>query len=104
VREFYSAPTLEPSITTGNEAAVTAALRTLGIDTPTLVDPARVDEIFQNAGRRRKGEFALQLAAELSRRQDASEPVAVPNHFHQVFDYLYSYQESLDADSPPSDN
>lgn len=103
VRGFYSAPTLEPSLTPGNVEAVTAALEALGIDVPTTVSAEAIDEIFQNAGHRRKGEFALELGAELSRRLNAGQPVAVPDHFREILDYLYGDDEESDAGSSPAD-
>ncbi len=102
VRGFFSAPTLEPSVTPGNVAAVTAALNALGVSTPASVNADVVDELFRTAARRRKGEFALELGAEISRRLDDNEPVTVPDHFREMFDYLYSDREELDADSPPT--
>jgi putative ATP-dependent endonuclease of OLD family len=103
VRGFFSAPTLEPSITLGNEDAITAALDRIGIDLPAAVSANMVDEVFQDSGRKRKGEFALELGAELSRRLDADEPVSVPDHFRDMLDYLYAYEEESNADSPPVD-
>jgi len=103
VQGFFSPPTLEPSITPGNEEAVTAALGALGIEVPSAINAEGVDEIFRNTGSRRKGEFALELGAELSRRLNAEEQVAVPDHFREMFDYLYDDEEESDADSPPVD-
>ena len=59
MRGFFSAPTLEPAITPGNVEAVRAALTALGLESSTTLTAEAVDEIFRNAGRRRKGEFAL---------------------------------------------
>jgi hypothetical protein len=39
--------------------AVRAALTALGLESSTTLTAEAVDEIFRNAGRRRKGEFAL---------------------------------------------
>lgn len=103
VQGFFCAPTLEPSITPGNMGAVTAALSVLGLDVPLAVTTDAVDEIFRSTGAHRKGEFALELGAELSRRLDAEEPVTVPDHFREMFDYLYSDEEESDAGSPPVD-
>jgi putative ATP-dependent endonuclease of the OLD family len=102
VRAFYSSPTLEPAITVGNKDAVGAALAAMGLAVPVNVTADAVDEIFQSTGIRRKGEFALALGAELSRRLDAGEPVTVPAHFREIFVYLYPDPEA-DADSPPAD-
>lgn len=104
VRGFYSAPTLEPSITPGNETAVAAALGALGIDVRTIVTAEVVDDIFRNGGRRRKGEFALELGAKLSARLDNGESVTVPVHLREMFDYLFSDEGESDADSPAVDD
>lgn len=103
VQGFFSAPTLEPSITPGNEEAVTTALGALGIDVPPAITADAIDDIFRNTGSRRKGEFALELGAELSRRLDVEEQVTVPDHFREMFDYLYGAEEASDAGSPPID-
>jgi putative ATP-dependent endonuclease of OLD family len=103
VQAFHSSPTLEPAITEGNEAAVSEALMTMGLELPTNVTADSVDQIFQDSGKRRKGEFALLLGAELSQRLDAEEPVAVPAHFRAIFEYLYRDEEESDASSPPVD-
>lgn len=103
VRAFYSAPTLEPAITKGNEAAVGHALGTAGLAVPLSITADAVDDIFRNAGRKRKGEFALLLGAELSRRLDVGEPVAVPAHFQDMLEYLYPGAGTSDADPPPTD-
>ncbi|MBA0124498.1 AAA family ATPase [Haloechinothrix sp. YIM 98757] len=99
VRGFFSKPTLEPSITPGNEEAVTAALKSIGISAPSEVTDEVVDSIFQNSGRNRKGEFALELGSELSRRLDNNDSVAVPLHFQEMFKFLYIDNEEPDASS-----
>lgn len=102
VRGFYSAPTLEPSLIPGNVEAATAALATLDLSLP-MVTPDEVDALFQGTGRRRKGEFALALAAEFARRLEAGEQVAVPDQVRDLLDYLYAAEEEDDADPPPVD-
>jgi len=103
VRAFYSAPTLEPAITAGNEAAVSQALAAMRITVPLSITADAIDQIFQNAGKKRKGEFALFLGAELSRRLDTDDPVAVPAHFREMFEYLYPGLGTSDAGAPPAD-
>jgi putative ATP-dependent endonuclease of OLD family len=90
VRGFYSPPTLEPSITTGNEAIVAVALAQLGISHTPPLTADDVDDIFRNRGRKRKAEFSLEVAAEVARRLSENELVVVPAHFREMFDYLYS--------------
>lgn len=104
VRGFYSAPTLEPSITPGNEEAVTAALSRLGIELQPPITSQLIDDYLQTTGRRRKGEFALELGAELSRRLDATEAVTVPGPLGEMFNFLSAYDEDRDAGAPPADN
>lgn len=90
VRAFMSHPTLEPSLVDGNEQAVRAALDTMGITLPA-VDPAAVDEMFATEpNRRRKGEFALELAAAFAARRAAGELVHVPNHIRDMLDFLFA--------------
>ena len=98
VQGFFSSPTLEPSIAAGNEEAVTVALERLGITPPVPVTADSVDDIFRGTGRKRKAEFSLEIAAELARRLTASEPVAVPIHFREMFEFLY-----MDPDGPGAD-
>ena len=89
VRAFVSHPTLEPSLVAGNEDAVAAALEVMKITLPD-VTPEAVDEAFRSeARRRRKGEFALELAGEFARRRASSESVHVPSHIRDVFDFLF---------------
>jgi putative ATP-dependent endonuclease of the OLD family len=103
VRCFFSAPTLEPAVTPGNVEAVKAVLAGLGLESPINLTTEAVDDIFRNAGQRRKGEFALELGAELSRRLEAGEPVTVPEHIREMLDYLYSDEKGDGADLPPAD-
>lgn len=89
VRAFVSHPTLEPSLVAGNEEAVQAALGVMGI-TIDDITPATIDDTFSsNAGRRRKAEFALELAAVFAARREDGATVQVPNHIRELFDFLY---------------
>ena len=49
-----------------------------------------VDEIFRTTGQKRKAEFSLEFAAELSQRLSDDQPVTVPEHFRELFEFLYS--------------
>jgi len=83
---FYSDPTLEPTLVTGNEATVTATLAAMGVQTPPLPTAQAIDEYFKtDAGRRKKGGFALEFAAALA----GAPTVTVPTAVRQVLDYLY---------------
>lgn len=104
VRSFFSQPTLEPSVTPGNIEAVTAALGNLGVDLGAPITSQAIDDYFRNTGRRRKGEFALELGAELSRRLDDGQPISVPAHFSDMFDFLFAYDELQHASSPTTDD
>ncbi len=98
VQGFFSPPTLEPSITAGNEVAVAVALDRLGIMPPAPITAGSVDDIFRGTGRKRKAEFSLEVAAEFARRLADSEPIAVPLHFREMFEFLY-----MDPDGPGAD-
>jgi putative ATP-dependent endonuclease of OLD family len=89
VGAFTSHPTLEPTLVPGNEAAVEAALSTMGIDLDQ-VDADTVDEIFRvDPNRRRKAEFALELASQLSSRLATGLSVRVPEHIADMFEFLH---------------
>lgn len=103
-RVFRSHPTLEPSITAGNEAHVMAALMALGLHPPDDLSPKAIHEIFRSAraenddspgfsagpGARRKAEFALALADGLMAARDAKVSVTVPVHLNELLTFLYT--------------
>jgi putative ATP-dependent endonuclease of OLD family len=125
VRIFYSRPTLEPAVTTGNEPHVHAALESmdLSIDGDVSADSVRAlfagskaatkttEAVSAGRGNRRKGEFALALADQLMAVNDAAGnskistaaagmvpvPIAVPAHLVAMFDYLYEPDGGGDA-------
>lgn len=101
---FVSHPTLEPTLVPGNEGAVAAALETMGIEV-AAVSAHAVDEKFTtDTYRRRKAEFALELAAEFEHRLHAGEVVQVPPHISAMFDFLYQEHhdpEGGEAHPPP---
>ncbi len=107
VEAFVSHPTLEPSITEGNELLIAEALREVGLDEEN-VTARTVYELFRSAkkgkdkepdikagrGSSKKGEFALALAGLLSEANEASlgeaaAPPKVPEHMQRLFDFLY---------------
>lgn len=98
VRCFLNHPTLEPAVTPGNEALVADALSEVGFLVASPLTPKAVDDLFRNAGRGRKGEFAFALAARL-REAVLVGTVTVPDHMAALFDYLYSIHG--EEDSPP---
>jgi putative ATP-dependent endonuclease of the OLD family len=102
VRVFYSSPTLEPSITAGNEEAVEAALTLLDIALPR-VTPEEIDAAFLGQHKHRKAEFSLVLADELRSRLGTGLPVTVPDHLTQLFDFLFDRVDETDASSGPPD-
>jgi putative ATP-dependent endonuclease of the OLD family len=100
----HSHPTLEPSITAGNEALIEAALADVDIATPEDVRPETIHHLFRSArkgkdrspgspagaGAAHKGEFALAVAARLAKdRYSGTVTASVPDHLCRLFDYLY---------------
>ncbi|SHG23805.1 ATP-dependent nuclease [Streptoalloteichus hindustanus] len=109
----YSHPTLEPSITPGNESHIRAALEELGIEVPDPLDAAAVHELFRSARRAteerdktpagpaatRKGEFALALASHLAeQRYEGNLDVSLPGHMRRVFDFLHAGESVPDPE------
>jgi putative ATP-dependent endonuclease of OLD family len=89
VRAFVSHPTLEPSLVAGNEDAVAAALEAMGI-TVNVITPGAIDDTFStDPGKRRKAEFALEMAAAFAARRDDGAHVHIPDHIRELFDFLY---------------
>jgi putative ATP-dependent endonuclease of OLD family len=91
VRCFINHPTLEPAVTPGNEHLVEGALSSTGISISGAVTSSSVDALFHvGAGRGRKGEFAFALAAEMDDAIEGGVPPVVPEHFEELFDFLYA--------------
>jgi putative ATP-dependent endonuclease of the OLD family len=102
-RVFHSHPTLEPSITEGNERLIIAALADVRLEVPDPLTPEAVHAVFRSArrasgewpalpagpGARRKGEFALALADRLAAALEDGTSVAVPVHMRALFEFLY---------------
>jgi putative ATP-dependent endonuclease of OLD family len=107
----HSHPTLEPEVTVGNETLVQAAIADTRLDVPATMTPQSVHELFRSArkatanypavpagpGARRKGEFALALAAQIAEAHRQNAPVAVPSPIAKILDFLY-----VPAAPPPS--
>ena len=83
-RYFWSSPTLEPSLVTGNEQLIGQAFDDCGIARPQVIDPQAVDAVFV-AQSNVKGGFALALAQVLDTNLAA---VVVPVHIAELFDWL----------------
>lgn len=83
-RYFWSSPTLEPSLVTGNEPLIGQAFDDCGIARPQSIDPQSVDAVFV-AQSSLKGGFALALAQVLDTNLAA---VVVPAHIAELFDWL----------------
>jgi len=111
----HSHPTLEPEVTRGNETLVGAAIADIGLDVPAPVTPEAVHELFRSArkattdrpaieagsGARRKGEFALALAARVAEARSGHEsPVAVPVPLERIFEFLYASVTPASPGSP----
>jgi putative ATP-dependent endonuclease of OLD family len=97
VKAFVSHPTLEPSLVESNEDAVTAALATMGITLTAGVSADSVDAAFSDTYKKRKGEFALELAGEFATRHVGEQPVHVPQHIQELFEFLYSEPAAADS-------
>ncbi|MET8117666.1 ATP-dependent nuclease [Streptomyces prasinus] len=110
VQAFISHPTLEPSITEGNEDLIAAALSDIGVGpVRESVTPQTVHDLFKS---RRKGKdgapdlpegpnkkdkaaFADALAARLADAVERGEPVHVPDHLAELFDFLFPHLGSV---------
>jgi putative ATP-dependent endonuclease of OLD family len=109
VQIFQSHPTLEPSVTEGNEALVAAAIVGIELDCPDPVSREAVQDMFKGGrkatatrpataagpGARRKGEFALALTEQL--QAAAAATVTVPSHIAQLFAFLYASAQPNEA-------
>jgi putative ATP-dependent endonuclease of OLD family len=90
VKAFVSHPTLEPSLVESNEDAVAAALAAMGITLTAGVSVVSVDIAFSDTHKKRKGEFALELAGAFEARYATRQPVHVPQHIRELFEFLYT--------------
>jgi len=102
---FLNHPTLEPSITLGNESFVATALTEVGIASPATITPDAIDTLFhEGAGRGRKGEFAFALAAAMEAATSSAEPPVVPGHIGDLLDFLYPAEvdDEDESDATPA--
>jgi putative ATP-dependent endonuclease of OLD family len=101
---FLNKPTLEPSIYPANSNLCLKILKDLGFDNndPLGNEPSQdeVAEWFRGAGRRKKVEFADNFTAAVDAIDMNSEGAVVPDHFKELFDFIYEGHN--EGDSPPS--
>lgn len=96
-RFFWSHPTLEPSLVSGNEALVKDAFTECNLNAPAPVTTETVDQYFVTHPRN-KGRFALALALLIDQNLSS---VTVPTHISDMFAWLYDGSE---PDSTPIDD
>ncbi|MGP3775477.1 ATP-dependent nuclease [Streptomyces sp. SDT5-1] len=107
VDAFISHPTLEPSITEGNEGLLAQALDEIhvGLD---IITKESIYQAFMSrrvgtggwptpAGpaAKKKGEFALALAGILMEANDMGKPIVVPPHLQDLFAFLYPEAQAV---------
>ena len=85
-RFFWSHPTLEPSLVSGNQEMVRRCLEFAEDDE---VSPKKVKEYFVEHGDM-KGEFAIRFAQEIARNLALDLPIHIPCEILQMFEWLFS--------------
>ncbi|MGK9462526.1 ATP-dependent nuclease [Streptomyces sp. G6] len=107
VDAFISHPTLEPSITEGNEDLLAEALDEIRVNLETVTTESvheafmsrRVGEdgsmIAAGPAAKKKAEFALALAGILMEANDAGRTIVVPLHLRKLFAFLYPEAEAI---------
>ena len=88
-RFFWSHPTLEPSLVSGNETLVKGAFTECNLKTPAPVTTETVDQYFVTHPRN-KGRFSLALALLIDQNLSS---VTVPTHISDMFTWLYDGSE-----------
>ena len=82
---FWSHPTLEPSLVSGNEDMVR---RSMGFAANTPISPLIVRRYFdKHSGR--KGEFAARFSREIERQLAEGLSVHIPDEIRKMFDWLF---------------
>ena len=97
VQCFLNHPTLEPSITSGNEELIGEALVALGLVEPPPLTPASIDALFQGVGALRKGEFAYELASRIRTRLEGGGDVTVPPQLAEMLEYLFAGSTTVES-------
>jgi len=100
---FISAPTLEPSLVQGNEGLVTATLGGIGVPAPDEITPTSIDALFRTTAKKRKAEFALELADRISSQSPAETDFQMPNHIAELFDFVFGDRSQVAAAAPVND-
>jgi len=95
---FINVPTLEPSLAVpGNETLIR---RALGWGTERAVTPASVHTEFQGRGRSGKAAFADEIVDLLAK----GEPAVIPQHFSDLFEFLWDgFAIGVQIDAPPEE-
>jgi putative ATP-dependent endonuclease of the OLD family len=99
---FRSDPTLEPSITHGNEAAVASIINKMSPRVSPFLDETEptaelVRDYFQNSGKGKKAEFADRLTA---LHEEEPDRLSLPEHLRELFDWLF---DGFGGDQPTGD-
>ncbi|MFQ6226268.1 ATP-dependent nuclease [Nocardia sp. NPDC002869] len=88
VRVFWSAPTLEPTLVTGNETLIEQALKLCNKELGEVPTATNVDDFFRKENNKRaKGEFAFELAGQV---EDNLDTTVVPAQLIELFDWLWN--------------
>ena len=88
-RFFWSHPTLEPSLVSGNETLIKDAFTECKLEAPDPVTTETVDRYFDKYPEK-KGRFALALALQIDQNLRS---VTIPNHISDTFTWLYDGSE-----------
>ena len=114
VKRFASHPTLEPSVTAGNEEHIEAALEATGIDRPTTTDVDSIDKLFRKRSQAekdagepaskssKKGEFAYELAGILAAAIETDVTVTVPPRIAELLEFVTGEPKPSDTEDGES--
>lgn len=88
MRVFWSAPTLEPTLVTGNEALIEEALKLCNKDLGEAPTAQNIDDFFrEEKNKPSKGEFAFELAGQV---EDNLDSTVVPAQLVELFAWLWN--------------
>lgn len=91
-RFFWSQPTLEPSLVSGNESIIADALAAIAEEQNESITPEVVDAVFVKRPKK-KARFALEMAARI---EQSNETFRVPDHIAGMLDWLYAPEDPAD--------